>query len=68
MQLILAAVFIVLVVTDAFFAAAVIYHVRKYSLPGWGAAKIVPPLYLLLSLLFFILAILAFREIPSSLL
>ncbi|MBI4132516.1 MAG: hypothetical protein HY473_00245 [Candidatus Sungbacteria bacterium] len=59
--------FVVFVAADAFFAASVMYHLRKYSLPGWGAAKIVPPLYLALSLLFLGLAIAAFQNIPPSL-
>ena len=67
MRLALLTFFAIFVAADAFFAASVMYHLRKYSLPGWGAAKIIPPLYLALSLLFLGLAIAAFQKIPPSL-
>ncbi|GEM_PF-3283141 len=38
---------------DIFFSLAVIRNLRKYTLPGWTAARIVVPLYVGLSGLFF---------------
>ena len=36
--------------------AAVFYHLYHYTLPGWNAAKIVIPIFLLLSVALFITA------------
>lgn len=41
---------------DIFFSAAVLRNLRKYTLPGWTAARIIVPLYIGLSGLFFGLA------------
>lgn len=44
--------FVAFVAVDLFLAAAVIYHLRQYTLPGWNAAKVVIPTYIVLSLMF----------------
>ena len=60
----LSAFFILFVAADAFIAGAVIWHLRTYTLPGWNAAKIAIPLYLLLSAVFFGFALYFFIQIP----
>jgi len=55
--------FVIFVAADIFFAAAVLYHLRQYTLPGWNAAKVVIPAYVGLSLLFLGLAIWSFLRI-----
>lgn len=61
---ILLTLLIVFVATDAFFSGAVIYHLSKFTLPGWDAAKIVIPIYLALALLFLGLALYSLLQIP----
>ena len=64
MFLTLLAFFLLFVVIDAFFSAAVIYHLWHYALPGWSAPKIVIPTYLGLTLVFLGFALVAFLHIP----
>ena len=56
--------FIAFVAADAFFSAAVIYHLRTFTLPGWSAPRVVIPVYIALALLFVGLALRAFFRIP----
>ena len=47
---------LVFTAADGLFSAAIVYHVRKYSLPDWRAVKIVVPVYFALFVIFFALA------------
>ena len=66
MFVLLLVLLIVFIATDAFIAAAVIWHLHKYTLPGWTAAKAVVPAYLGLSLTLLALALYSFLRIPWS--
>lgn len=50
---------------NVFFGAAVIYHLWKYTLPGWKAVKIVVPAYLALWLIFLGLALYSLFQISD---
>lgn len=56
-------IFVAAVAADAFLSAAVVYHLWKYTLPGWTAVKIIVPAYLALALLFFGLALYSLFQI-----
>lgn len=56
--------FILFVVIDAFFSAAVMYHLWHYTLPGWSAPKVVVPTYVALTVVFLGFALVAFLHIP----
>ncbi|MEK7108642.1 MAG: hypothetical protein AAB844_00820 [Patescibacteria group bacterium] len=56
--------FLAVVAADALLSAAVIYHLRQYTLPGWTAAKLVIPLYLILASLLLIVALAYFLRVP----
>lgn len=60
----LLAVFILVIALDVFFSAAIIYHLRHFTLPGWTAARIAVPVYLALAAIFFGLALYSFLTIP----
>lgn len=49
----LAAILALFAAVHIFFSAAVIFHLRRYTLPGWSAPRIIIPLYCILSLLLF---------------
>lgn len=66
MYIALLGLFFAVVAANAIVGAAVIYHLRKYTLPGWTAAKIVVPAYVLLSLIFALLALHALSRIPMN--
>jgi len=56
MTLILGSIFLFFVVIYAFVAAAVLYHLWHYTLPGWRASRIVVPVFIAISSVLFILA------------
>ncbi len=56
--------FIAFVIADVYLVAAVFYHLRQYTLPGWDAARVIMPLYIFLSLALLLLAVYYFRQIP----
>lgn len=43
----LAALLVAVVAADVLFSAAVFYHLQRYTLPGWSAAKVVAAAYAL---------------------
>lgn len=47
-----------------FFAAAIVYHLRAYSLPGWSVGRIGVILFILISLVLFAFAAAAFLRVP----
>lgn len=59
--------FITATALDVFLSAAVIYHLRRYTLPTWTAPKIVIPVYLMLALIFWGLAAYHFLQIQLAL-
>lgn len=65
MKTALLTLFIVFMAIDAFFSAAVIHHLRSYTLQGWRAPKIVIPAYLALAVLFLGLALYSLARIPA---
>lgn len=58
--------FIVFVAANLFFSAAVVYHLRQYTLPGWNAARIILPIYGVLSLFFLGIALYSFLHVPFT--
>lgn len=48
---------------DIFVSAAVIYHLRKYTLVGWTLPKIIVPAYFAFSLAIITLALIALFQI-----
>lgn len=65
-MLILLTFFLIFVAGDLFFAAAVIHHLRSYTLPSWIMAKFVVLIYLALSFLFLAFAVYFFLRIPNE--
>lgn len=63
MFLALTLVLAVFTLADAYLSAAVIYHLSRYTLPTWRAARLVVSLYLALSLIFFGFALVALFQI-----
>lgn len=61
---VLLAVLILFVAVDIAISAAVIYHLRRYTLPGWNAARVAVPLYLTLAALCAGLAVEALLAVP----
>ncbi len=57
MPSVLLVISILAVIADAFLSASVIYHLRRYSLPGWTLTKVVIPVYLVSASLFMLLAL-----------
>ncbi|MBI2055501.1 MAG: hypothetical protein HYT42_01270 [Candidatus Sungbacteria bacterium] len=51
MFIILLSGFLIFLAADIYFATAAFWHLRQYTLPGWNAARIVMPLFVLISLL-----------------
>ena len=51
---------------DAVISVAVIYHLRRYTLPSWTTGRSVAGVYVVLTLLLFIMAILFVLEVPRS--
>lgn len=56
--------FLAVVAADAFVSAAVIYHLRQYTLPDWTAAKLVIPLYAVLAAFILTVALVYFLRVP----
>lgn len=56
--------FVVFAVLYASFSAAIIYHLRAYTLPGWNAGRVSITVFLLFSILLFLLAVYFFFQIP----
>ncbi|MBI2054707.1 MAG: hypothetical protein HYT39_01255 [Candidatus Sungbacteria bacterium] len=54
----------IFVLIYAFFASAIVYHLRAYTLPGWSMGRIGIIIFILLSLILLALAISAFRQVP----
>jgi len=48
--------FLAFVAVDGYLVAAVLYHLRQYTLPGWNAARVVMPVFIILSLTLLALA------------
>lgn len=59
-------IFIIFIGLWIFFTAAVIFHLRKYTLPGWSAPKLVLPIFFVLSAILFLFALYFFFRIPLS--
>ncbi len=62
-MIILAGFFILFVLADAILSAAVIYHLRQYTMPGWTIARAAIASYLILAGLFLGVAVYYFRQI-----
>ena len=58
------AIFLLFLIIDAAISAAVIYHLRQYTMSDWNAARIVIPAYLALAILFALLAMYELWSIP----
>lgn len=58
--------FILFVLLDAILSAAVIYHLRQYTMPGWTIARAAIALYLILATIFLGIAIYQFRKIDPD--
>ena len=56
----------VFVAVDALVATAVLWHLSKYTLPGWTAAKAVVPAYLVLEMALLAMALYSFLKISWS--
>lgn len=56
-------IFLVFIVVWFFFTGAVIFHLRKYTLPGWSAPKLVLPIFFTLSAILFLFAVYFFFHI-----
>lgn len=54
---------LVFTVANGLFSAALVYHIRKYSLPNWRAVKIVVPVHFGLFILFLALALYSLAQI-----
>lgn len=69
-MIILIAAFIFLLFIGAYIllTAAVIHHLRQYTLPGWTAARFVVPFFFFLSLALFAYAVYFFFTTPWNLL
>jgi len=52
----------IFLIADVALGASVIYHLRKYTLPGSAAARIAIPLYIALSSVFLLFAIRSLLE------
>lgn len=61
----LALLFIAVAATDVFIATCAVRIVRKYTLPGWTAARLVVPAFILASLALFAFAAYFLFEIRS---
>ena len=59
-------IFLLFLALWLFFSFAVIYHLRRYSFPGWTAARLVVPLFFLLSFFFFFVAAYFLFTIPYA--
>lgn len=57
-------IFIIFAIAYAFLTAAVFYHLHQFTLPGWNVPKIVVPIFILLSVIFFSLAAYFFFVTP----
>ncbi len=51
---------------EAFIVAAIIYHLRKYTLPGWTVARTVVATYLTLSVILLGMAIYWLLRVPET--
>lgn len=60
------AVFLLFLIADAALSAAVIYHLRQYTMPDWNAARIAVPAYIALAALFAILAMYELWNLPLA--
>lgn len=56
--------FIVFTVLYVLFAAAIIYHLRQYTLPGHPTSKIVISIFLFLATLFWLFSLTFLFKIP----
>ena len=65
MFLLLCILFAAAIAAHAAVSAAVLWHLARYTLPGWNAVRVAVPLYIGLSLLFLALALSAFVRIPT---
>lgn len=66
MFLLLLTLLILFVAVDLFLAVSAFYHLRQYTLPGWNAAKVVIPTYLILSLVFLGAAVYYLRQVQET--
>lgn len=57
-------IFFAFTITYALLSAAVFYHLFQYTLPGWTAARIVVPIFLVLSAALFLLTVYFFFGTP----
>lgn len=65
MRLLLTACLVAFLAAETFFSAAVIHHLRSYTLPDWTAPRIVIPSFLALLLLFLGLAVYSLLRLPA---
>lgn len=63
---ILTGLFALFVLADAIISAAVIYHLRQYTMPGWTMGRAAIALYLTLAAIFLGIAIYQFRHIDPD--
>ncbi|OHA07572.1 MAG: hypothetical protein A2934_01615 [Candidatus Sungbacteria bacterium RIFCSPLOWO2_01_FULL_47_10] len=49
--------FIFFTVVWTFFASATLFHLKKYTMPGWSSHRVVIPVFLCLSFIFFAFAL-----------
>ena len=57
-------VFVAFILVYAFLAGSVLYHLRQYTLPGWNAARIIVPIFFILSAIFLAFATYFFFTVP----
>lgn len=58
--------FLLFILADALLSAAVIYHLRQYTMPGWTVARAAVSLYLILAAIFLGIAVYQFRRIDPD--
>lgn len=58
--------FLIFILVYLFFAGAIIYHLRAYTLPGWTMGKIGVVVFILFSILLFVFASYAFLQMYAS--